>query len=284
MQRNPLVNPRAGDVVVFLHAHPDDESIFTGGTIARPAAARADVIVITATLGERGRPSDPLVRAELGDDAPLAAVRNEELRSACATLGASDVVLLGTEGRFLDSGVRPDDWCDRSLARSRHAAAGALVSVLRDIRPHLLVTFDADGCTGHPDHLACYDIATSAAAALAAHDDRLCGLALIRDPRPRCRTSTPARADLAAVDVRAVRKRKAAAVSCHFSQVGNAVDDRARLDEYDVMSAVAQYLPLVLSNRAASEQELYSCVPTERLLATARRIGNDLVTSQPVSR
>ena len=208
-----------------------------------------------------------------------------ELKRTVKELGFVGGMVNGTtEGRFLDSGVRPDDWCDRSLARSRHAAAGALVSVLRDIRPHLLVTFDADGCTGHPDHLACYDIATSAAAALAAHDDRLCGLALIRDPRPRCRTSTPARADLAAVDVRAVRKRKAAAVSCHFSQVGNAVDDRARLDEYDVMSAVAQYLPLVLSNRVASEQELYSCVPTERLLATARRIGNDLVTSQPVSR
>ena len=288
MPRNPLVNPRAGDVVAFLHAHPDDESIFTGGTIARLAAARADAIVITATLGERGRPSDPLVRAELGEDPPLGAVRNEELRSACATLGASDVVLLGAEGRFLDSGVRPDYWCDGCLARSRHAAADALLKVLRDIRPHVLVTFDAGGCTGHPDHRACHDMAISAAAELAGQDDRLCGVALIVDPRPRQRTSPLDRVDLATVDVFAVRRRKAAAVSCHFSQVGDAVDDRARLVEHDRKSAVAQYLPHVLSNSAVSKQELYSWVPTERLTAspsaTARRIGTDLLTSQPVSR
>jgi LmbE family N-acetylglucosaminyl deacetylase len=286
MARNPLVSPRSGDVVAFLHAHPDDESIFTGGTIARLAGARADAVVIMATLGERGRPSDPLVHAELGEDPPLAAVRKDELRRACATLGAADLVLLGPERRFADSGVHPDRWSDGCLVRSRAAATEALVALLRDVRPHALVAFDAGGCTGHPDHVACHDIARGAAAELAREDDRLRGLALVVDPlpRPHGRARSPA-ADVTAVDVLAMRKPKAAAVSCHFSQVGDAVGDRSRLAEYDPGTAVAQYLPRVLSNRPAARHELYRWVPAEQLLASrARRTGTDRLTSQPAPR
>jgi LmbE family N-acetylglucosaminyl deacetylase len=289
MARNPLVNPRSGDVVAFLHAHPDDESIFTGGTIARLAAARADAVVIMATLGERGRPSDPLVHAEIGEDPPLADVRKEELRQACAALGAADVMLLGGVNRFVDSGVHPDRWSNGCLARSRAAGTDALVALLRDVRPQVLVTFDAGGCTGHPDHVACHDIASGAAAELAREDDRLCGLALVVDPLPRPRTRPRGPApDLTAVDVLAVRRRKAAAVSCHFSQVGDAVKDRARLAEYDPETAVAQYLPLVLSDRPAARHELYTWVPAERLVAgsapSASRTGTDRLTSQPALR
>jgi N-acetyl-1-D-myo-inositol-2-amino-2-deoxy-alpha-D-glucopyranoside deacetylase len=289
MPRNPLVNPRSGDVVAFLHAHPDDESIFTGGTIARVAAARADAVVIMATLGERGRPSDPLVQAELGENPPLADVRKEELGRACAALGAADLMLLGAENRFVDSGVHPDGWSDGCLVRSRAAGTEALVALLRDLRPHVLVTFDAGGCTGHPDHVACHDIARAAAAELSRDDDRLLHLAVVVDPLPRPRLRPRAPADeLTAVDVLAVRGRKAAAVSCHFSQVGDAVEDRARLAEYDPRTAVAQYLPRVLSNRPVMRHELYRFVPAERLLARlaprVSRTGSDRLTSQPALR
>jgi LmbE family N-acetylglucosaminyl deacetylase len=268
MARNPLVTPRSGDVVAFLHAHPDDESIFTGGTMARLAAARADAVVIMGTLGERGRPSDRLVHAELGENPPLADVRKEELRRACAALGAADLIFLGGENRFVDSGVNPDRWSDGCLVRSRAAGTEALVALLRVVRPHVLVTFDAGGCTGHPDHVACHDIARGAASELARDDDRLCRLALVVDPLPRVYPKPRGiAAELTAVDVLAVRGRKAAAVSCHFSQVGDAVEDRARLAEYDPRTAVAQYLPRVLSNGPAARHELYRFVPAERLLA-----------------
>jgi LmbE family N-acetylglucosaminyl deacetylase len=287
MWRNPLVSPRSGDVVAFLHAHPDDETIFTGGTIARLARAGADAVVIMATLGERGRPSDPLVHAELGEDTPLGAVRKEELCRAGAELGVTDLVLLGTESRFVDSGVHPDHWSEACLARSRDGATEALVALLRVVRPHVLVTFDAGGCTGHPDHVACHDIASAAAAQLVREDDRLRGLALVVDPLLRRRPRSPA-PDLAAVDVVAVRRQKTAAVSCHFSQVGNAVEDGARLAVYHPKTAVAQYLPLVLSDRAAARHEFYTWVPAERLLATpavkARRTGTDGLASQPMPR
>ena len=88
--RNPLLEPREGDVVVFLLAHPDDESLFAGGSIARVAETRAVTVVVTATLGELGRPNDPFVRARLRDDAPLGPLRKEELRRACTALGVTD--------------------------------------------------------------------------------------------------------------------------------------------------------------------------------------------------
>ena len=265
--RNPLLDPRAGDVVAFLHAHPDDESIFTGGTIARLAAARATTVLITATLGELGRPNDPRVRAELGDDVPIAPIRKEELRRACAALDVTDQMFLGAEGRFADSGYRAQTWPDNSLARNLDGAAIELLALLRRLRPHVLVTFDRHGCTGHPDHLVCHRIALRAAADLSSRDERLRGLALIADTLPRQRRQRRASGQPVAVDIAAVGKRKATAVSCHFSQVGEAVQDQARLAEFDPGSAVAQYVPHVISNRRTARYERYAWIAADRLAA-----------------
>ena len=99
-RRNPLLDPRAGDVIAVVLAHPDDESLFAGGTLARLAEARAVTVLITATSGELGHTSDPLVRARLDDDVPIAVVRKHELRRACAALGVTQHLFLGTGGAF----------------------------------------------------------------------------------------------------------------------------------------------------------------------------------------
>jgi LmbE family N-acetylglucosaminyl deacetylase len=264
--RNPLRDPRRGDVVVLLHAHPDDESIFTGGTIARLAEAGAVTVLVTATMGELGRPNDPFVRAGFGEDVPLAAVRREELRLAGAAIGVTHHLFLGGEGRFTDSGYDVDACARDSLARSAEAAERELLALLRLMLPQVLVTFDRDGCTGHPDHLACHAIGVRAAAALVAHDDCLGGVALIADP---LRARGQPRAATVGVDTIAVRKRKARAVGCHFSQVGRAVQDPSRLASFAPGSAVARYLPHVVSNRPAARHERYAWVPARRLRLTA---------------
>jgi LmbE family N-acetylglucosaminyl deacetylase len=268
-ERNPLLNPRRGDVIAFLLAHPDDESIFTGGTMARLAEARAVTVLITATLGELGRPNDPVVRAALGDGGRIATVRKDELRRACATLGVSHQTFLGGEGRFGDSGYQSHAWSNDCLARNSDTAALELVALLRRVRPHLLVTFDRDGCTGHPDHLACHRIALRAAEILSAYDDCLHGLALIADTLPSRRRSHPSAAgESVAIDIATVRKRKATAVSCHFSQVGGAVQDQTQLAFFRPGSAIAQYLPHVISDRPAARHELYAWVSAAQLAAT----------------
>jgi LmbE family N-acetylglucosaminyl deacetylase len=131
--RNPLLHPRHGDVVVFLLAHPDDESLFTGGTLARLASAGAVTVLVTATLGELGRPNDPLVRTALSDDVPIALVRKEELRRACTELGVTHHLSLGGEGRFCDSGYEARNRHNDSFTTNSEVAPAELVAVLDDV-------------------------------------------------------------------------------------------------------------------------------------------------------
>jgi LmbE family N-acetylglucosaminyl deacetylase len=260
---------RAGDVVAFLLAHPDDESLFTGGTIARVAETGAATVVVTATLGELGRPNDPFVRARLRDDVPLGSLRQEELRCACAALGVTDHFLLGRRGRFADSGYDRNRWDASSFARNIDGAATELISLLRAVNPHVLVTFDRDGCTGHPDHVACHEIGLRTAAALSTLDGRFGGLALIADPmgRGRQRCHSHGIDEVIEVDIAPVRERKTAAVRCHFSQVGDAVDDHNRLAFFEGGSAIARYVPHALSKRGASRHERFAWITAKRLAA-----------------
>jgi N-acetyl-1-D-myo-inositol-2-amino-2-deoxy-alpha-D-glucopyranoside deacetylase len=266
--RNPLLEPRGGDVVVFLLAHPDDESLFTGGTIARVAAAGAETVVVTATLGELGRPNDPVVRARLSDDASLGPLRLDELRRACAALGVTDHLLLGGEGRFADSGYDSRGWAASSLANNVDGAANELITLLREVRPDVIVTFGRDGCSGHPDHVACHEIGVRAATALSVRDERFGGLALVADPTRPGRRGRPADgAELIEVDVAAVRDRREAAVRCHVSQVGDAVDDVRRLARFGPGSAVARYLPHAVSQASRARHEGFAWITAERLAA-----------------
>lgn len=126
-------------------AHPDDESLGVGGTLARYADEGAEIFVVTATRGERGR------NGEFPADSPaqLAALREAELRAACRVLGVSEVCLLGYPDGALDE-VDPRE------------AAARIGHQIRRIRPHVVLTFGPEGAYGHPDHIAISQFTTAA--------------------------------------------------------------------------------------------------------------------------
>jgi N-acetylglucosamine malate deacetylase 2 len=134
--------------LLFLLAHPDDETFIAGGTIARYAAAGVEVGVVCATRGERGKTGDVCSR----DD--LARVREAEVRDAARILGIRRLEILSYEDQKLASA--PPDEIRRSL-----------VAALRQQRPQIAVTFDPNGMNLHPDHIAISRFASDAVAAAA---------------------------------------------------------------------------------------------------------------------
>jgi LmbE family N-acetylglucosaminyl deacetylase len=136
-------------------AHPDDESLGVGGTLAKYASEGVDVFLLTATRGDGGRyrghpPGDPQHPGPLA----LADIRETELRAAASMLGARDVSLL--------------DYRDQQLDRANpREAIASIVRHLRRIRPDVVVTFGPDGAYGHPDHIAISQFTTAATVAAA---------------------------------------------------------------------------------------------------------------------
>jgi LmbE family N-acetylglucosaminyl deacetylase len=147
-----------GRTVVVVHAHPDDEAIFTGATIRRLADRGARVVLVTATAGEMGTPRTPLPR---GTD--LATVRRNELEAAAGELGVARLVLLGQRDSGLvgwDSTSHP-----RALVRADLLAlARALAALVEAEQAEAVVAYDADGIYGHPDHIAVHLLGRYAAA------------------------------------------------------------------------------------------------------------------------
>jgi len=127
-------------------AHPDDESLGFGGTLAKYAAEGIETYLVTATRGERGRFG---VLGKGGDPAEVGRVREAELRAAAAVLGIREVSLLNY----------PDGGVDQIEAAT---AIRAIVAHIRRIRPDVVVTFGPDGAYGHPDHIAISQFATAA--------------------------------------------------------------------------------------------------------------------------
>jgi len=144
----------SGRRLLLVHAHPDDESIGTGATMARYAAEGARVTLVTCTLGELGEIIPPsLSDLADGDGARLGEYRTGELAAACAELGVTDHRFLGGPGRWRDSGMMGTEGNDdpRCFWRADvDQAAGALLDVIREVRPQVLVTYDANGFYGHP--------------------------------------------------------------------------------------------------------------------------------------
>ncbi|TXS53313.1 N-acetyl-1-D-myo-inositol-2-amino-2-deoxy-alpha-D-glucopyranoside deacetylase [Streptomyces sp. uw30] len=150
--------------LLLVHAHPDDESINNGATMARYAAEGARVTLVTCTLGEHGEviPAElrHLTGAELGEH------RLAELTAAMRELGVEDFRLLGGKGRYEDSGMMglADNDDPASLWQADvDEAARELVEVILEVRPQVLVTYDPDGGYGHPDHIQAHRVATRAA-------------------------------------------------------------------------------------------------------------------------
>jgi N-acetyl-1-D-myo-inositol-2-amino-2-deoxy-alpha-D-glucopyranoside deacetylase len=161
--------------ILFVHAHPDDETIATGITMAA-YAARADthVTLVTCTLGELGEVLAPeLVNLRSDLDDQLGGYRIGELERACAALGVTDQRYLGAAGRFRDSGMIDTAGNDdpRCLWQADLTEATVeLVRVVRDVRPQVLVSYDANGDYGHPDHIRAHQITVAAFTAAADPD------------------------------------------------------------------------------------------------------------------
>jgi N-acetyl-1-D-myo-inositol-2-amino-2-deoxy-alpha-D-glucopyranoside deacetylase len=251
------VTPPARRRLLLVHAHPDDETLATGGTMARYAAEPdTSVTLVTCTLGEEGEVIPPELALLAADHADqLGGYRVGELAAACTALGVSDHRFLGGAGRWRDSGMvlagqgvraaAPAALHPRALA-AREALADqvdALTAVLEEVAPQVVVTYAADGGYGHPDHVRAHEITVAAArrvpevrrvyGAVVGRSALAAGLAALADvpglpfrmPAPDELPSVPDGDVAVRVDVRGQRAARLAALRAHATQVALFVQD-----------------------------------------------------------
>jgi LmbE family N-acetylglucosaminyl deacetylase len=243
--------------LLAVFAHPDDESIACGGLLARCCAEAIPTTLLCLTRGGLGQVDDP-ARARMGE------LRARELTAAARTLGVRDVTLLDYRNGFLP-------WVDKSVLEAD------IATVLRRVRPGVVVTFDDDGLYWHPDHIVVHERTTAAVSTLA---DEGPALYYVQVPKGAMRKAwqaatraAEARGDLEtvqpfvlgvevdayglfttpptlALDVSAQAVTKLRALRCHTSQLlGDALD---RLPE----DGAAEALGLELYRRAAVGAQL----------------------------
>lgn len=146
--------------LLIVHAHPDDECLTTGGTLARYVAEGCQVALVIATGGEEGE----IVVPELDtpeNKARLRAIRDEELACSCSQLGVTQLERLG----YRDSGMVGTEANDNPACFHQadpEEALGRLVALVRRHRPQVLVSYDERGGYGHPDHIACHKATVAA--------------------------------------------------------------------------------------------------------------------------
>jgi len=160
--------------LLLVHAHPDDETINQGATMAKYVAQGRGVTLVTCTLGEEGEVLVPDLEHLASDKEDLLGEhRVGELTAAMAELGVTDFRFLGGQGKYRDSGmvwheeghaiagedVREDTFWRADLLE----ASSYLVEIIRDVRPQVMVTYDDFGGYGHPDHIQAHRVATYAA-------------------------------------------------------------------------------------------------------------------------
>jgi N-acetyl-1-D-myo-inositol-2-amino-2-deoxy-alpha-D-glucopyranoside deacetylase len=160
--------------LLLVHAHPDDETINQGATMAKYASEGRGVTLVTCTLGEEGEVLVPDLSHLASDkDDTLGEHRIGELTAAMAELGVTDFRFLGGPGTYRDSGmvwhedghaVAGDDVREDTFWRADLLeAATHLVAIIREVRPQVMVTYDDFGAYGHPDHIQAHRVATYAA-------------------------------------------------------------------------------------------------------------------------
>ena len=203
----------SGRRLLLVHAHPDDESIGTGATMARYAAEGAQVTLVTCTLGELGEIIPPsLSYLAEGDGGRLGEYRIGELNAACAELGVTDHRFLGGPGRWRDSGMMGTAGNDdpRCFWRADvDEAADTLLGVIREVRPQVLVTYDANGFYGHPDHIQAHRVAMRAFQRAGDHG-----------PAKFYATAAPDSAEVTTeIDASAYLDSKLAAMRAHATQI-----------------------------------------------------------------
>jgi N-acetyl-1-D-myo-inositol-2-amino-2-deoxy-alpha-D-glucopyranoside deacetylase len=152
--------------LLLVHAHPDDETINNGATMAQYAAGGAQVTLVTCTLGEEGEVLVPeLTHLAADQDDDLGDHRIIELATAMEALGVRDHRFLGGAGHYRDSGMMGLPSNDRPGCFWRadvDEAADLLVEVIREVRPQVVVTYDENGGYGHPDHIQAHRVAMRA--------------------------------------------------------------------------------------------------------------------------
>ena len=159
--------------MLFVHAHPDDESLNNGATIAHYAGRGAQVHVVTCTLGEEGEViGDRWAELAVDHADQLGGFRVGELTEALRALGISAPIYLGGAGRWRDSGMpgTATRRRQRFIDADEREAVGALVAIIREQRPHVVVTYDPMGGYGHPDHVQTHTVTTAAVAAAGTAD------------------------------------------------------------------------------------------------------------------
>jgi N-acetyl-1-D-myo-inositol-2-amino-2-deoxy-alpha-D-glucopyranoside deacetylase len=163
--------------LLFVHAHPDDETITNGVTIAHYVARGAQVQVVTCTLGEEGEViGDQWAQLAVDHADQLGGYRIGELTAALDALGVGAPVYLGGPGRWRDSGMAGAEPRDRRGSQrfadaDERETVGALVAIIRAMRPHVVVTYDANGGYGHPDHIQAHRVTVAAVAAAGSSGD-----------------------------------------------------------------------------------------------------------------
>lgn len=214
--------------IVAFHAHPDDEALLTGGTLARAARLGHRVVLVVATDGEAGLAAAPVAAQGLGSLRPV------ELEAAAQALGCARVVRLGLPDSGWHPGVQPPE--GRFSRLPLEVAAAGLVDVLRQEHAQVLTTYDAAGGYGHPDHIAVHHVGRYAAeqagtpAVLQATAPRemlrrivriaakVPGVLDVSDARRFDVAFSPAASITHRVDVRADLDAKIAALAAHASQ------------------------------------------------------------------
>lgn len=155
MHREPI-QPRT---CVFFHAHPDDEALFTAGTMARLASEGHRIVLVVATSGDQG-----LAAAEFTQGKTLSDTRRSELHASAKALGCARVEILG----YADSGLHGDAEQVEGgplpfVAEDVEVAAAKLAEILRAERADLVTIYDPAGGYGHPDHVQVHRVGSRAA-------------------------------------------------------------------------------------------------------------------------
>jgi N-acetyl-1-D-myo-inositol-2-amino-2-deoxy-alpha-D-glucopyranoside deacetylase len=153
--------------VLLVHAHPDDETINNGATMALYAALGAQVTLVTCTRGEEGEVLTPeLTHLASSETDALGEHREIELTNAMKALGVTDFRFLAEgERKYRDSGMmgtEPNNRPDVFWQADFEEASDYLVKVIEEVKPHILITYDEIGGYGHPDHIQAHRVAMRA--------------------------------------------------------------------------------------------------------------------------
>jgi LmbE family N-acetylglucosaminyl deacetylase len=135
--------------LLAIFAHPDDEILGTGGTIAGLAQRGVHVALVCATKGEAGEIAIP----ELATPETLGSVREQEMRCSAAALGISELIFLGYRDSGM-AGTAENEHPDAYINAPDAEVVERLVGIIRRLRPDILLTFEPYGGYGHPDHIA----------------------------------------------------------------------------------------------------------------------------------